>query len=338
MGRKMEYARRFAAVPQVLDLLRHHPDGLPLPRLAELVGVPEAQLRRELTTFFVADVADRAWGVRSSVIEFAGPDGTAADAARATRVRLVSDDPLSELGVELLDAHQLGLLHRVAWDMARTEPDNEVLRRTVDRLRDTLLPHTADDAAPPGSDLAARLAAAVRRRHRVRFTYARAWDPGVHTRVVEPYRLTSTRRGFELDGAALDREGAVRTFLVAGIRDLEELDEHFTPPPDVEKAIARGRRTTAVRLLVPLDREWVVERFAERIERGRADDEDVELTAHVVPPVRDRVGLMVAVAGPGAAVLSPPDLRDADVDTARRLLAHHGLVNGVMQPLDLPGA
>jgi proteasome accessory factor C len=323
----MEYARRFAAVPRVLDLLRHHPDGLPLPRLAELVGVPEGRLRRELTTFFVADVADRAWGVRSSVIEFAGPDGAAADAERATRVRLVSDDPLGELGVELLDAHQLGLLHRVASDMALTEPENEVLARTVERLRDTLVPHVVDDP-PPGTDLAARLQRAVRERRRLRFTYARTWQPGVHSRVVEPYRLTSTRRGFELDAAALDRGGAPRTFLVSGIRDLQELDEHFTPPADVDKVIARNRRTTAVRLVVPLDREWVVERFAERIDRGRADDDDVELTAHVVPPVRDRVGLMVAVAGPGAAVLSPPDLRDADVDTARRLLAHHGLVAG----------
>lgn len=323
----MEYARRFADVPRVLDLLRHHPAGLPLPRIAELVGVPEARLRRELTTFFLADVADRAYGVRSSVIEFVGPDGATADAARATVVRLVSDDPLSELGVELLDAAQLGLLHRVAWDMAQTEPGNEVLRRTVDRLRATLVPAAGDDPGPAGADVAAGLREAIRDRRRVEIRYARTWDPGVHLRVVEPYRLTSTRRGFELDGAALDRGGDLRTFLVAGIREMRVLDEPFDLPDDADECIARTRRTTAVRLLVPLDREWVVERFAERVERGRADDDDVELTAHVVPPVRDRVGLMVTIAGPGAAVLAPAALTDAEVDTARQLLEHHALTD-----------
>lgn len=322
----MEYARRFADVPRVLDLLRHHPAGLPLPRLADLLGVPEALLRRELTTFFLTDVADRAYGIRSSVIEFAGPDGATADAARATVVRLVSDDPLSELGVELLDAAQLGLLYRVAWDMAQTEPGNEVLRRTVDRLRTTLLPAAGDDPDAAGADVAARLRQAIRDRRRVEIVYARTWEPGVHTRIVEPYRLTSTRRGFELDGAALDRAGALRTFLVAGIRELRVLDERFELPGDADDRIARNRRTTAVRLVVPLDREWVVERFAERVVRGRADDDDIELTAHVVPPVRDRVGLMAMIAGPGAAVLAPAELVDADVDTARRLLEHHGLL------------
>jgi proteasome accessory factor C len=324
----MEYARRFAEVPRVLDLLRHHPAGLPLPRLAELVGIPEARLRRELTTFFLADVADRAYGVRSSVIEFAGPDGATADAGRATVVRLVSDDPLSELGVELLDASQLGLLYRVAWDMAQTEPGNDVLARTVARLRSTLVPAARDDPGAAGADVAARLREAIADRRRVEIRYARTWEPGVHTRVVEPYRLMSTRRGFELDGAAPDRGGELRTFLVAGIREMRVLDERFDLPADAEERLARTRRTTPVRLLVPLDREWVVERFAERVERGRADDEDVELTAHVVPPVRDRVGLMVTISGPGATVLAPADLVNAEVATARRLLEHHGLAAG----------
>lgn len=323
------YARRFAQVPRALEMLRQYPSGLSIARLASTLDVRENRLREELKTFFLADVADHHFGIRPSSIEFVGPGGDVADAADATVVRLVSNDPLSELGVELLDAEDLGLLYRAAWEVAQIEPDNEVLRRTVTRLGETLVP-TAGDRPVAGSDTAAALRVAIRDRRLVEIVYARTWAPGVSRRVVAPYRMTSTRRGYELDGAAMDRGGALRTFLVSGIRELHTLDETFDLPDDVDEAIAATRRTTAVRLVVPVDRIWAIDRFSEkveRLERGRGlVDDDVEVIAHVVPPVRERVGLMVTVAGPGTFVTSPPELDGADEDTARRLLEHHGLL------------
>lgn len=321
----MRYAARFADVPRALQMLRHHPGGLTLSRLASSLGVPERQLREELTTFFLADVADHEFGVRQSSIEFVGPDGDVTDAVDATVVRLVTHDPLSELGVELLDPQDLGLLYRAAWEVAQTEPGNEVLRRAVARLGETLVP-TAGDRPVTGSATAAALRSAIRDHRRVAIVYARTWAPGVIRRVVQPYRVTSTRRGYELDGASAHRPWDLRTFLVSGIRELQVLEEPFEPPEGIDVVIAQHRRTTAVQLVVPADRMWAIERFSERVEHRDRDEDDVEIVAHVVPPVEERVGLMVTVAGAGAFVISPTDLADADSRTARRLLRHHRLL------------
>jgi proteasome accessory factor C len=76
--------------------------------------------------------------------------------------------------------------------------------------------------------------------------------------------------------------------------------------------------------VVPRELFWAVERFAERVSVSRAD-EDLEVVADVLPPLADRVGLVLVVAGPDAFVVEPADLADAGAQTARRLLAHHRL-------------
>ncbi|NED94727.1 WYL domain-containing protein [Phytoactinopolyspora alkaliphila] len=169
--------------------------------------------------------------------------------------------------------------------------------------------------------LVATVGDALRTRHRLALIYARAWEPGVREHVIEPYRLTKTRRGWELDAGLPDER--VGTFLLSGIRSATLLDEMFDRPPDVDARIARNRDVTAVDVVVPQDDRWVVERFAESVEVIHEDEGEVRLRAHLLPPVEHRLGLLLVVAGPRAFVVTPTHLRDVGVDLARELLSHH---------------
>lgn len=323
------YARRLAHVPGALLLLRLHPDGLPIARVAADLQVPEPQLREELGVFFLTDVVDPgSVGLRSCALEFLapGPDGALADAdlAGAEVVRLTDDSPLDELGVAFLSALELGALYRAASELSALEPDNAVLAAAVARLGESVLAGVDGDGGV-SDPVAADLARAVTERRRVRISYARAWRPGVVERTVEPWRVVRTRRGYEVDAGPLDEQGRLRTYLVSGVRSLELLPETFERPHDVDERVAAARRPVSVRLVVPGDRAWVVERFAETVVVERQDEDGVQLVAGVLPPVRERLGLLLTVAGAAAFVVDPPDLHDADQETARRLLEHHGL-------------
>lgn len=323
------YARRIAHVPGALRLLRLHPDGLPVAQVAAELDVPEEQLREELEVFFLADVVDAgSVGLRSCALEFlaAGPDGalTQADAASAQVVRLTDDSPFEELGVSFLSAADLGVLYRAAAELSALEPDNEVLASAVARLGGSVLAGV-EGAGGTGADVAAGLRRAAAEQRRVRMVYARAWHPGVVERVVEPWRVVSTRRGFEVDAGPLDERGRLRTYLVSGVRELQVLDESFERPADADDRVAATRRAVPVRLVVPADKVWAVERFAETVTVEQQDEDGAQVLLQVLPPVRERVGLLLAVAGGGAFVVSPPELQDSDRETARRLLDHHGL-------------
>ncbi len=323
------YARRIAHVPGALRLLRLHPEGLPIARVADELGVPEQALREELEVFFLTDVVDSgAVGLRSCALEFLapGPDGglVEADLAGAQVVRLTDDSPFEELGVAFLSAADLGVLYRAAAELAALEPDNEALASAVDRLGATVL-GGVEGRGGASADVAADLRRAATEQRRVRLRYARAWQPGVVERVVEPWRVVSTRRGYEVDAGPLDERGRLRTYLVSGVREHELLAETFARPADADDRVAATRQVTEVRVVVPADKVWAVERFVESVRVERQDEDGAQLLLQVLPPVRERVGLLLAVAGPEAFVVTPSGLADADAETALRLLEHHGL-------------
>jgi proteasome accessory factor C len=319
------YAVRVDRLARVFGILLHHPDGLSLADLADELRVPVADLRRDLGVFMNRELpVDLDWAVVRDVgLEFVGPQGEEVESRDAERVRLTSNAPLAELGLEYLSADRLGPLYHAACDLLAVEPQNEVLAQAVQRLSATLL-QGVDGTDQVGGAVAAELRAAARARRRVRLVYWRAWRPGVSERVIEPYRVVGTRRGFEVDAGPLDADGAIRTFLVSGIRSVQVLDATFEPPPDVQQRIQAARATLPVRLVVPRERAWVVDRFAESVRVTQADD-DLELVADVLPPVVERVGLMLTLAGPQAFVVEPADLHDAGARTARLLLDHHSL-------------
>jgi len=320
-----KYAERVDRLARAFGLLLLHPDGLTIEQLSGETGLPAATLRADLVVFMNRDLpVGHDLAVTEGIgIEFFTDSGEETVSTNAARVRLTSAAPLTELGLEYFGADVLGPLYRAATELMAMEPDNDVLADAVSRLTETLLAGI-DAAAPDGGDLAATLRQAAVGRRQVRVDYWRAWRPGVSTRVIEPYRVVSTRRGFEVDAGPLDPNGDIRTFLISGIRTMDVLEETFERPVDVDARIERSRRLTPVRVVVPRDLLWVVSRFAERTTVLRADD-DMEVEAQVLPPVADRVGLMMTIAGPDAFVVSPTELADAGARTARRLLAHHGL-------------
>jgi proteasome accessory factor C len=178
-------------------------------------------------------------------------------------------------------------------------------------------------ARPRPDQVAAVLRAAQEQQHRVRIVYSRAWEPGVGERVIEPYALRRTRRGWEVDAGPLDPAGAVRSFLVSNIREVAPLEEPFEIPAAAAAAIERSRRTTPVTLVLPRAAEWVLDRFAEGARIVDEDEDAMRVVVDLLPPLAHRVGLLLLVAGAGGFVMDGRELDTADQDLARQLLAHH---------------
>lgn len=320
-----KYAQRIARLPEVFELLAGHPEGLPLADVAAHVRVPADELREDLLAFYTADVQDLLLGLtRPAVLEFLGGDGDGdVDPNTAEVVRLVHERP-EELGVEYVDAAELALVYTAARALLDLEPDNADLRGAVDVLSETMVgdPLSGDGRATWNEPLK-HLQAAANRHLQVRITYSRSWSIGVGERVIEPYRLIQTRRGWEVDAGPVDDSGAIRTFLLSNIRDYEVLVEEFEPPADLADLLARQRRTSRVRVRVPHAARWAADFYAERVRVVENDEESVTLDLDLLPPVDRRVGLLGLAAGPDAQVLEPPGLVAAVGGLARELLQHH---------------
>ncbi len=241
------YAQRVSELPRLLEALWYHPEGMTLTDLAAEVGRAPEQVRETLRAYYVADFAEYVPDLvsRPEVIEFFGGSEEADGIQRAPMVRLVANRPGRELGVAYASVAELARLYRAGRDRLVLEPDNEVLASAVEKLRAGLLPgfQTGGSSGwPPPTDFSA----AVRDHRRVRIVYARAWRPGVVERVIEPYRLTRSRRGWEVDAAVADDHRQIRTFLLNGVQDHELLDEAFVPPVDVDALVRRQRRAPPV--------------------------------------------------------------------------------------------
>jgi predicted DNA-binding transcriptional regulator YafY len=328
------YARRLAVLPRALGILELHPDGLPLADLAGELGVEPEDLREVFMAYYLADLV--ALGSLSlPIVEFVGPgsDWTDEDdigdpaGARAPAgpewVRVLAPDPEHELGVDHLTAEQLGAVYRAGTDLLALEPDNETLAAALEAFATALEPADTGGDERRGADTAQLMHRAAEDRHRVEMTYSRQWHPGTTSRTVEPYRVVRTRRGWEVDAGPPDDTAAVRTYLVSGIVEARTTDETFDLPADLDDLLAANRRPETVELVVPQDSRWAVDRFAESSEVLADDEDDVALRAQLLPPVAQRLGLLLLCTSPDAFVTAPDALRDAGVDAARALLAHH---------------
>jgi predicted DNA-binding transcriptional regulator YafY len=319
------YVERLGRVAQALQLLVHHPDGLTLEHLAAELGTTPRELRAEILAYYSADIGpDRLHGLlRSPVLEFLGPDGSERDPAEAERVRLVDERPTDELGIAYVSAAELARVYESGQQLLSLEPGNTVLRGALLALESTALQGLETGTGAEQDDVAGRLRSAIDARRLVRISYARAWHPGVAERVVEPYRLLSTRRGWELDAGPLDASGRPRSYLLSGIRAAQALDESYDPPADLDEALEANRQEVAVEIVLPQEARWVAARFAERLDVVEEDESSVKIRAHVLPPVAERIGLVLVVAGPDAFVMSPAAYQPAGAELAARLLAHH---------------
>ncbi|PWN01426.1 hypothetical protein DJ010_17875 [Nocardioides silvaticus] len=313
----------------MFELLLAHPDGVPLAVLAEEVGVPIDELREDLLAFYTADPleSDRMLGLwRPPVIEFLGSDGDPeVEPGEAEIVRAVNERPTEELGVEYVDASELALVHTAAVALHDVERDPD-LAAAIDVLTETMVGAPAGQPEPPAWNEPLRpLQVAQRDRHAVKIVYSRTWQHGVSARVIHPYRLVQTRRGWEVDAGPPDSAGRLRTYLLSGIREVESLEQPFELPDDLPAMLDAQRATTTVRMVVPHGSRWAADMYAETVTVLRADEDDAELELELLPPLADRVGMLLLAAGSGAFVLEPADLADAGAVLAEELLMHHSV-------------
>lgn len=328
------YAQRLAALPRALGILELHPQGLPLADLARELDVRPADLREVFMAYYLADLVELD-SFALPVIEFFAPgsdepegsedtdDADEAMSAEAQWVRVLAADPEHELGVDHLTAGQLAALYEAGVDLLALEPGNGTLRRAVEAFESALEPADKPLGSQWGAGTAQALHRAAEEHRRVRIQYVRQWHPGVSDRVIDPYRLVRTRRGWEVDAGPADDVATVRTYLVSGIVDHEVLDETFAPPAGLDTALVGNRAAEPVELVVPQSARWAVERFAESVTVLADDEESVSLRADLLPPVAPRLGLLLLCCGPEAFVMAPRELADAGESTARLLLAHH---------------
>lgn len=328
------YVQRLGRIFEALQILDLYPQGVAVADLAELLGCSEDDVRLELNALNAGSELgpERAGGF----VLFLGPgwdaegdfdeldDDTAyVDARDAVAVRLYGPDP--RRGVGGLSVSELGAVWEAAEDLARVEPGNEPLARVVAELRSRWLPGVTDVWRP---SMAGRyiqeLSDAVAQHRRVWIRYERLWQPGVIERVIDPYELVRTHRGFEVDAGPVDDNGSIRSYVVDEIRDLRVTEESFIPPENSEALCRAHRATTTVKVVVPRDREWTAEYFAEQVVVEDRDD-DVQLRLELLEPVAQRLGLIVLQAGPDAFVGSPAELADSAAEVAARLWSHHGL-------------
>ena len=133
--------------------------------------------------------------------------------------------------------------------------------------------------------------------------------------------MIRTRRGWEVDAGPADAEGNKRTYLLARVQEFEVLAERFSDPDDLDVLLARQRTLTRVELIVPHERRWAVEKYAECADVVEENPRTVRLSAYLLEPVRFRVGLILLDGGVRAKVIDPIGLAEAGRELARILLA-----------------
>lgn len=312
--KRTKAAESFARLSAVLTMLHAHPRGLRVDYLAAEVGIPEKLLRAELLAYYTADTLS----VRPDTIVFMSATGDEGDPASAEVVKVVSDRPAAELGVELMTAQEWLHAYEVAAWMSDMHPEDEALGQAVRIIGEKILSGTVPR---PDSEIGAVISTAIRDHTCVDLEYSRAWKPGLVQRHVSPLRLVQTARGWELD-ALLGQE--LRTFLIDRIRSARATSETFEDPADIEDRLRDHRRVTTVDLCVPQGYAWVVDRYAESTEVVDQDLADSTIRARFLPPVNERLGLILVTA-PGSFVVEPAQANEAGPQMARRLWEHHGL-------------
>lgn len=339
------YVQRLGRIFEALQILDIYRQGVTVAVLAELLGCSERDVRSDLAALNAGSELgpERAGGFVLFLSRLpdsdaegaagAGEDGSGAsefddddlyvEADAAVAVRLYGPDP--RRGIGGLSVTELGAILEAAEDLSRLEPENEPLARVIAEIRSRWLPGVSEVWRPSlDGRFTGELNAAVQQNRRVWIRYERLWQPGIIERVIEPYELVRTQRGFEVDAGSLDGDGSVRTYVVDEIRELRLLDETFERPDDAAQRCADHRRTTSVVVVVPKDREWAAEYLSEAVTVEVRDD-DAQLRLDLLEPVVSRLGLIVIQAGPEAFVSDPTQLADAGEVVAARLWEHHQL-------------
>ena len=316
------YGDRVALLPQLLQILHHHPDGMRFSDLAHEVGRSEADIRETLRVYHLTDLAHYLPNLvaRPDVLEFLGDDPEDdGDPSTATQVRLRGSAFGEELGVAHVKLEDLARLYRVASDALALQPEDRVLASAVGKLADGVLPGFRIIEPEPWTHLD-ELRAAIQDHHRITITYARAWSPVIEELTIDPHLLIRTRRGWELDASPGDARSALRTYLLANIRSMSVLSETFEVPDHLTAMITKHRTELVVIMDVPPRARGAVDKYAERVELVEERAELTRLKVRLLRPYRLRVGVMLVAGGPSARVVEPEELRQVGAEVARMIL------------------
>ena len=319
------YGDRVALLPQLLQTLWYHPQGMRFSDLAHEVGRSEAEVRETLRVYHLTDMAHYLPGLvaRPEVLEFLAEDPEDdGDASTATMVRLGVPDPGAELGVSRIRLADLARLYQLATDAVALHPDDEVLASAVRKLHDGVLPGFRLLGSEPWTQLD-ELREAIEQRRRIKIRYARAWTPAIEEAVVEPYGVIRTRRGWELDASPGDERSPLRTYLLSNVRSLDIQEETFVMPSDATQMIRKHRTGLVVTMDMPPVARWAVDRYAEWVELIDDGPDLARLQVTVLQPYRLRVGLMLVAGGATARVVEPAEFRGAGAEVARAMVQRY---------------
>jgi len=320
-----KFIQRIARLPQVLNALSAYPDGLPLRVLASRFDVDADTMRQDLITYL--DLESWGWTYdifRRPAIEFVQPEaGYTTDGSTDTTVRVVAGKP-SGLGIEHLSAGDLALIYTAGAALLDVNPNDTDLAEALHVITETMYGEPATQPhAGEWNRFLRPLQQAQQEQRRVKIVYSRTWRPGVTERIIEPLRLVQTHRGWEIDAGPTGPEGNLRTYILSNVRSADLLDETFDPPAGFESLLERQRAVTTVRMELAQDARWAADMYAERVTVVEEDETKFTADLQLLPPIGDRVGLIILASGTETRVLSPGRVLPEAVGVIEELLRHH---------------
>ena len=317
-----KYLERLARIPEVIYLLSAYPAGLPLRELAAQFGTDEETLRQDISTYLDLE----SWGWLEDIfhqpaLEFVPPEHDAAEDEDGEWVRAVPGATLG-LGVEHFSSGDLAVVYTAGMAMLDIEPDND-LSEALQVIAETMYGEPA--SVPRVGNWTSNLRAlqdAQEQRRQVRIVYSAAWSHRVTERVIEPLRLVQTKRGWEVDAGPVGPEGNLRTYLLSNVRSVETLDDTFDPPAGAAHLLTKQRTTNRVEMTLTQDARWAARQFAEATTLVAEDEEFVTLELDLLPPVGERVALVMLASGTSTRV-APGSILPEALGFVEELLQHH---------------
>lgn len=338
-----KYVQRFGRVLEALQILELYPKGILLADLARVLNTRITQLRDDLQAL---NLATESVESNNLFVEFLSElpsqaDGFATDTAydqyfvAPAQARYVRLGGLSaQLGqVQRLTGGlsygEVAQLLEAADPLLRVNPGNMPLLSLVSQLQAIWFPGLIQTSASERLDnLESSLRSAIETCTMVQISYERNWRPGKVTRVVHPYQLVLTRRGFELDAGPVQPDGRIRTYEIDSVLELKVLEDTFARPANANELCQANRDTIWLKVVVPRKQRWALETLSEDVRiSSKSDRDDIEARVELREPFLERAGLLAVNMGPAAMIVAPPEYQDAGTILAQHLLRHHGLDN-----------
>jgi proteasome accessory factor C len=318
----MSTATAGAAKDQVARLLRlvpylHARDQVSLDEAAQALGVPPAQLEKDLRILFLCGLPG---GYPDDLID------VDLDALEGEGVIRVSNADYLARPLRLTPTEASAIIVALrALRAGSTKDTRDVVDRALAKLEaaaagSTPLVDPGDDV-PATLALRAQLEGAARERRQVRITYYVPARDEESDRVVDPHAVVSHHGVAYLD-AYCHSADAPRLFRLDRIHEATVLDSEITTEPreprDLSDGVFGGEEATLVTLRLQPQARWMEEYYAVEEVRSRPDGgSEVDL---LVGDERWLQRLLLRLT-PYAEVVSPPHYGDGASEAIRRALA-----------------